>query len=132
MTISRPIGGFAICCIVDLRLSAMSHLMLKSAKRASLAGKDSSSASSRFASSSAFHALVLAFLFMGTSPVRHSAIKSLLKNLSGEPLDHRPENHRHELERSPLGTARQFLAARLPPRTQPISPRLICLQLANT
>jgi hypothetical protein len=48
----------------------------------SLAGKDSSSASSRFASSSAFCALVLAFLFMGTSPVRHSAIKRELQSVA--------------------------------------------------
>jgi hypothetical protein len=47
----------------------------------SLAGKDSSSASSRLASSSAFCALVLAFLFMGPSPVRHSAINRELRSM---------------------------------------------------
>jgi hypothetical protein len=40
----------------------------------SLAGKHSLSASSRFASSSAFCVLVLAFWAMGISPVRHSTI----------------------------------------------------------
>ena len=53
----------------------------------SLAGKDSSSASSRFASSSAFCALVLAFLFMGTSPVCHSAINRELRSVAE--LSHR-------------------------------------------
>ncbi len=48
----------------------------------SLPGKDSSSASSRFASSSAFCALVLAFLFMGTSPVRHSALNRELRSVA--------------------------------------------------
>src|ERR1700730_18467677 len=48
----------------------------------SLGGKDSSSASSRFASSSAVCALVSAFLFMGTFPVRHSAINRELRSVA--------------------------------------------------
>src|SRR5208337_2530124 len=49
----------------------------------SLAGNVSVSASSRFASSSAFCALVLAFLFMGTPPVRHSTINRKLPSAGG-------------------------------------------------
>src|SRR5208283_455217 len=49
----------------------------------SLAGNVSASASSRFASSSAFCALVLAFLFMGTPPVRHSTINRKLPSAGG-------------------------------------------------
>src|SRR5208283_1471519 len=45
----------------------------------SLAGNVSASASSRFASSSAFCALVLAFLFMGTMELLHFAICNQLR-----------------------------------------------------